>query len=226
MTAADNPSAGAGIKAVIFDFDGTILDTESTQFASVRDEFVRHGHEYVLDDFLHTIGRADQRHWSEVLQELTGPLDNIGEVRDRRLKAHHRMIDETPIREGVEALMDRADATRVPLAVASSSPSSWVEGHLSARGLMHRFVTVSTRDHVARAKPWPDVFLHAAQQLSLAPEQCLVIEDSANGVAGAKAAGMACVAVPNPITASSDLSQADLVLDSLADLPYQRFGLA
>ncbi|MEM7325189.1 MAG: HAD-IA family hydrolase [Actinomycetota bacterium] len=213
------------IQAIIFDFDGTILDTESTQFATVRDEFERLGQTYEMADFFHTIGRADQRHWSEVLQERTGPLDNIGEIRTRRLAAHHQLIAQTPLRDGVVALIDLAERYNKALAVASSSPSSWVEEHLTTRNLIDRFAAVSTRDHVEKAKPWPDVFLHAADRLATDPRACLVIEDSANGVAAAKAAGMTCVAVPNPITRPGDFSDADLVLDSLADLPYQRFGL-
>lgn len=213
------------IHAVIFDFDGTILDAESTQFSTVREEFNRHGHEYELADFQHTIGRADQRHWSDVLQDKTGPLANIEEIRARRMAAHHELIGASPLRDGVLPLIDRAIEQDKPLAVASSSPSSWVEGHLSARSLLNRFSVVATRDHVAQAKPWPDVFLLAAERLGADPAACMVIEDSANGVAAAKAAGMFCVAVPNPITSSSDFSDADLVLETLDDLPYDRFGL-
>lgn len=213
------------IHAVIFDFDGTIVDTESTQFSTVREEFNRYGHEYELAEFQHTIGRADQRHWSDVLQDKTGPLDNIEEIKARRMAAHHELIDTSPLRDGVLPLIERATERAKQLAVASSSPSSWVEGHLSARSLLDLFSVVATRDHVAQAKPWPDVFLHAADRLGANPASCMVIEDSENGVAAAKAAGMFCVAVPNPITSSSDFSGADLVLDSLEDLPFAQFGL-
>ena len=78
---------------------------------------------------------------------------------------------------------------------------------------------------MARAKPWPDVFLHAADQLAVDPARCLAIEDSHHGVAGAKAAGMHCVAVPNRVTAGSDFSAADAVVESLERFPFQRFGL-
>lgn len=213
------------VEAVIFDFDGTILDTEWTQYSTVRDEFLRHGHEYDFADFLHTVGRADQRHWSEVLQDKTGPLDNIEEVKTRRMAAHHEMIGRSPLRDGVISVLDRARDRSKLLGVASSSPSSWVEGHLADRELLDRFGFVATRDYVENGKPWPDVFLLAAEKLQVDPAHCLVIEDSANGVAGAKAAGMTCVAVPNPVTSSSDLSEADLVLETLAELPFSDFDL-
>lgn len=217
---------GRRFDAVIFDFDGTILDTESTQFTTVQAEFQAHGHEYDLDEFLATVGRADGRHWAEVLGELVGPEVDMGAIRSRRLKAHHDLIAETDLRPGVVELIGRAEHHGKALGVASSSPLSWVERHLSERGLVERFRFLATRDLVERAKPDPALFLVAADGLGVDPATCLAIEDSHHGVAAAKAAGMACVAVPNPITRSSDFSEADLVLDSLADLPYAAFGLA
>ncbi len=213
------------VSAIIFDFDGTIIDTEWSQFTTVQDEFRHHGHEYDLAAFRETVGRADHPHWSDVLQDLIGPRDDIKEIRDRRLKAHHDLIAATEIRPGVVELMGRAEETGRALAVASSSPTSWVTRHLTDRELVDRFQFIATRDLVERAKPWPDVFLAAADGLQIDPAQCLVIEDSHNGVIAAKEAGMLCVAVPNPVTEASDLSAADLVLESLADLPYEQFGL-
>lgn len=213
------------VSAIIFDFDGTIIDTESTQFSTVQDEFRRHGLEYDLDAFRAVVGRADGRHWSDELQDIIGAQANIEEIKSRRMQAHHDLIKTTELRPGVTDLMTRAERLDRTLAVASSSPSSWVERHLTDRGLVDRFRHIATRDHVERAKPWPDVFLAAADAIEIDPSQCLVIEDSHNGVVAAKAAGMTVVAVPNQITANSDFSQADLLIDSLADLPYGEFGL-
>jgi HAD superfamily hydrolase (TIGR01509 family) len=215
----------AAIDAVIFDFDGTILDTELSEFTTVSEVFARFGHEYPIDHHRSLVGRADHPHWSDALQALTGPLDNIEQLRADKLDAHHAYIADLDIRPGVVELIDRATAARRRLAVASSSPLSWVSKHLDDRGLSHHFPVVATRDIVAQAKPWPDVFLAASQQLDVDPARCLVVEDSVAGVTAAKAAGMVCVAVPNPITEASDFSQADLVLGSLADLPYDQFGL-
>ncbi len=214
------------VSAIIFDFDGTIIDTEWSQFSTVQDEFRRHGVEYDLEAFRATVGRADGQHWADHLQELIGPRQDIDEIRNRRLKAHHDLIEATEIRPGVVDVMARAEQLGRTLAVASSSPTSWVERHLTDRGLVDRFRFIATRDHVERAKPWPDVFLAAAEGIATDPGQCLVIEDSENGVLAAKAAGMTVVAVPNPVTTESDFSAADLVIDSLADLPYEQFNLA
>ena len=213
------------IDAVIFDFDGTILDTEWSEFVSLREEFQRHGLEYTIEEFVHTVGRADHVHWSDVLlQRVDRPVD-IEEIRERRRLDHARRIAASDVLPGVVDLIDRLSARGTPIGIASSSPSSWVERHLTERGLVDRFATITTRDHVERAKPWPDLFLTAADRLEVAPERCLAIEDSHHGVTAARAAGMRCVAVPNPVTLHSDLSHADLVLDSLAAFPHAEFDL-
>ncbi len=207
--------------AVIFDFDGTIIDTESAQYSSVDEEFQRHGVSYSLELFKSGIGSANHRHWTDVLQELVGPLDNLDEIQARRLKENYRRVEQTNLRDGVLDVIEMTEQAGLGLSVASSSPSSWVEHHLNARGLRKRFSNVSTRDFVENGKPWPDVFLHAAEQLQVDPADCVVIEDSLNGVLAAKAAGMTCVVVPNAITADADFSKADLVLDSLLDFPVE-----
>lgn len=213
------------ISAVIFDFDGTIIDTESSEFTTVQKVFREHGHEYTLDTFLQGVGRADGRHWVDVLQDFTGPLDDIDAIAEKRRLAHRAMIDDSDLRPGVMQLVERAEKQEKALAVASSSPLSWVDRHLTFRGLNDRFQFIATRDLVDRAKPWPDVFLAAADGLEVDPRECLVIEDSHHGVVAAKAAGMTCIAVANPVTAGSDFTKADLVLESLAELPYDDFDL-
>jgi HAD superfamily hydrolase (TIGR01509 family) len=213
------------IAAVILDFDGTIIDTEWSEYVTVQAEFRRHGHDYPLAAFQAGVGRADGRHWSDHLVDVIGPRDDLEQIVARRRRAHHDLIATTEIRPGVLELLDRAERAAKALAVASSSPATWVERHLGQRDLLARFQVIATRDLVERAKPWPDLFLVAAHRLGVDPGQCLVIEDSHHGVTAAKAAGMTCVAVPNPVTEGTDLTAADLVIDSLAELPWSDFGL-
>jgi beta-phosphoglucomutase-like phosphatase (HAD superfamily) len=104
------------------------------------------------------------------------------------------------------------------LAVASSSSRAWVEPHLERFGLRGRFSVVRTRDDVARTKPAPDLFLAACEGLGVEPAEAVALEDSAHGVTAARAAGLRCVVVPNQLTRLTDLSHADLRIDSLADL--------
>lgn len=207
--------------AVIFDFDGTIIDTETAQYESVNHVFQQHGVTYSLELFKSGIGGADHRHWTDVLQELVGPIDDLAAVQERRLKSNYERVEKTELRPGVLQLIELTEQAGLKLSVASSSPSSWVEYHLKNRDLRKRFANVSTRDFVEHAKPWPDVFLHAAEQLGVDPTECVVIEDSSNGVKAAKAAGMICVVVPNAITADADFGDADFVLDSLVDFPVE-----
>ncbi|MEM9134708.1 MAG: HAD-IA family hydrolase [Actinomycetota bacterium] len=215
----------AATKGVVFDFDGTILDTEWSEFGSLQAEYRRHGVEFRIEHFIDRVGRADQPHWTIDLRERVGESLDMEMVEERRRRDHAARIAASDLRPGVLALLDHLAAVEIPVAIASSSPTWWVEGHLGERGLLDRFVTVATSDHVERAKPWPDLFLTAADRLGLEPAHCLAIEDSFHGVTAALAAGMRCVAFPNPVTIHSDLSGADLVVDSLDDLPRDRFGL-
>ena len=121
-----------------------------------------------------------------------------------------------PPRDGATELIAQAKDAGLALAVASSSSFGWVSGHLDRLGLLPAFDAVCTRDHVAETKPHPALYLLALERLGVAPCDAFAVEDSPNGVAAAKAAGLRCVAAPNPLTAGMDLRHADCVLPSLA----------
>lgn len=211
--------------AIVFDFDGTIVDTEWPEFVTVQAEFRAHGLELELSEWQAVVGRADHPHWTVWLRDALGREYDIDVVKERRRAEHHRLIAEQPVRHGVIELLERAASAAVPVAVASSSPSDWVEGHLAERGLDHHFEIVVTRDHVARAKPWPDLFDLAARALGVDPAAAVAIEDSHHGCTAAKDAGMRCLVVPNPVTSGMDFGRADLVLESLADATPGTLGL-
>ena len=119
---------------------------------------------------------------------------------------------------GVKELLDASRQRDLKLAVASSSPENWVSGHLTRLGLSDYFDAIVTADDVEETKPNPALFLLAAEKLGVRPGDVIVLEDSPNGVHGAKRAGMFVVAVPNSITARADLGAADLQLSSLAEI--------
>ncbi len=211
-----------GVRALVFDFDGLILDTEVSEYVTIREVFEAHGRALPLTAWSKIVGRADHPHWLDWLEDELGELLADREaVQVGRVARHHAMISQEVVRPGVVALLDAADTHGIGLAVASSSTSEWVEGHLDRLGILGRFQTVRTRDHVDRAKPWPDLYLAACRDLEVEPAQALAFEDSANGCTAAKAAGLRCVVVPNDITRDSDFSHADLVLASLADLDLE-----
>ena len=127
-------------------------------------------------------------------------------------------VSEQTILPGVLDFMDQADAAQLKLAVASSSPENWVRGHLTRLGLTDRFQTIKTADDVAKTKPAPDLFLAVLNEFQIKAEEAIVFEDSPNGILAADAAGIACVAIPNPLTSQLKFEQASLRLASLEDL--------
>ena len=210
------------LKALVFDFDGLILDTETCTYETVVEIFAEHG-ERLDPAWWHSIlGTADHPHWTERLATQLGrPVDRAALVA-RREARRQRRIHALPPCDGVESLLDRAGAAGLPCAVVSSSGADWVVPHLERLGLRHRFAAVVTRDDVggdaARTKPAPDLYLVAAEVLGLRPARCVVLEDSPNGVAAGRAAGMVVVAVPGPMTRTLDFRAADRAVASLADL--------
>lgn len=210
--------------AIVFDLDGTIVDTEWPVFEAIRDAYRAHDLDFTVGDWVDNIGRANHPSWTEM---LTAALDRPPDeevVRSTRARAREG-TDRAPVLDGVEQLIRVATTSDIPLAVASSSARDWVESHLERLGLRDHFRAVRTRDDVERGKPWPDLFLAAAAALDRDPNSALAIEDSMHGCTAAKAAGMQCVVVPNRITREQVPDDADLVVDSLADFPFERFGM-
>jgi putative hydrolase of the HAD superfamily len=219
---ADTPRGGVTrrLAALIFDFDGLILDTETCTYETTASIFAEHGVTLDLAWWHSIIGTADHRHWSEILAERMGRPVDRGALVAQREERRIRVIRTLPPRAGVVELLDSAVSEGIPMAVASSSGLDWVGGHLERLGLRPSFAAVVTRDDVsgngARTKPAPDLFLLAAERLGVEPARCIAFEDSPNGVAAARAAGMVVVGVPGPMTTGLDMSAADLVVPSLA----------
>jgi HAD superfamily hydrolase (TIGR01509 family) len=204
--------------AVVFDFDGLILDTEWCEYATAAAVFEAHGQELSLELLKTFIGSTDHPHWADILEEQLGrAVDRATLVPARRLANRECTAGLAPL-PGVLALLDALAVDGVPLAVSSSSPADWVLGHLSDHGLTDRFAVISTGDEVVRTKPDPAVYLLSCERLGVDPARAVAVEDSVNGVRAAKAAGMAAVAVPSTLTADMDFGHADLVRASCLEL--------
>ena len=205
--------------ALILDFDGLILDTESPIFEEWRATFRARGHDLGLDVWQHALGTFGTYDPCAHLSKLTGE-DFDHEALRQEVRARNMVRCEAlPLLPGVAERVQEARASGLKTAVASSSTSAWVEGWLERHGIRPLFDTVCSRDHVARVKPAPELFLLAATRLGVAPERCVVFEDSPNGIRAARAAGMRCVAIPNAVTCALPMEGADLVLTSLGDRP-------
>jgi HAD superfamily hydrolase (TIGR01509 family) len=208
------------IKALIFDFDGLILDTEVPEFTVWRDLYADHGQELALTTWAACIGTADAAFdpYVDLEARLGRPLDRAA-LRDVKRARVTALIEAQPPLPGVVDYLDAARQLGLGLAVASSSRRAWVTGHLGRLGLLDRFAVIRTADDVTRTKPDPALYQAALAGLGVTPAEALVLEDSPNGVLAAKRAGLTCVAVPNALTATQPLDHADRRLTSLADLP-------
>ncbi|RJP49332.1 MAG: HAD family phosphatase [Anaerolineaceae bacterium] len=208
------------LKALIFDFDGLILDTETPEVDVWQAIFREHGHELPVDEWAKTIGGYGISTYDAAahLAGLTGR--DAASLRARYRRESDVLIHASPILPGVMDLLTEGKSRGMRLAVASSSPHSWVDSHLSRLGLADRFDRVLCSEDVApgRTKPNPDLFLLALERLEVQKEAAVVFEDSPNGVRAAKSAGIFVVAVPNPLTIRLGVNGADWMVKSLAEV--------
>jgi HAD superfamily hydrolase (TIGR01509 family) len=206
------------LRALVFDFDGLILDTEWPEVVSLSEVFAAHGHDAGADWFRDRVGTLSGD-WLDDLEAAIGRRVDRDALRAARLERHHALIAAEDPLPGIVDLIEAAHAAGMGLAVASSSQVAWLDEHLTRLGLHGRFDALVGRDSVGGvAKPAPDVYLAAVDALGVAPTEAVALEDSPHGVAAAKGAGLACVAIPNRITAGGDFSAADLVVDSASAL--------
>jgi HAD superfamily hydrolase (TIGR01509 family) len=206
------------LKAVIFDLDGTIVDTETPEFVSWQEVYAAHGAVLETAVWTRTIGTSDSG-WDPYvhLESLTaGPVDRASVRAARHARFDELMMSPEP-RDGIVAWLDEARELGLRVGLASSSRLPWVTRFLDALGIRDRFAVLATRDRVARSKPDPELYDLALRELGVTGPEALAVEDSPNGVAAAKAAGLFCVAVPNSVTAGLVMSGADVVLKSLGD---------
>ena len=207
------------IHALVFDFDGLILETETPAYQSWAEIYREHGHEIPMDLWHAYIGSDRGFDPAGHLAALVGEGFDRDATQVRRNLRKTELTAALDVMAGVRDYVADAKRLGLRLAVASSSSRAWVLGHLERLHLHAEWDAVRTRDDVVRTKPAPDLYLAAVETLGVAPGEAVAFEDSANGIAAAKAAGLRCVAVPNALTAGMDLSQADLQLDSLAGTP-------
>ena len=209
----------AVVKALIFDFDGLIVDTETSIYIGWKELYASQGESLSLEDYVRCVGSTFAEY--DPMKELEircrhkvqwEPLLAVKDARIRELQEDLEPLD------GVEKLLQHADDLGVPCAVASSSEDGWVGPWLKKLGLHDAFHCIRTRSAKLPPKPAPDLFLSAADGLDVAPGQALIFEDSANGLRAARAAGIPCWIVPNQITERSDFTGAERILNSLAEV--------
>ena len=207
------------IEAVVFDLDGVLVDSEHL-WDDVRETLARErGGRWHEGAQANMMGMSSPE-WSRYMHDVIGlpePPEEINAEVVRRMEA--RYSKHLPLIDGAIDAVERL-ATSFRLGLASSSNRRVIDAVLAASGLDTRFAVTVSSEEVERGKPAPDVFLETARRLEVAPARCAAVEDSANGIRAARAAGMRVIAIPNRRYPPPEdaLALADLVLGSLAEL--------
>ena len=210
------PLPAATGRALIFDFDGLILDTEWIEFQAWGKVFQSLGLTLELADWAKVVGSPELLDVRRSLEKRLGRSVDWAPLDAAREKHHRELSDGLTILPGVRDLMMEGAASGWRIGVASNSSNRWVFGNLRKHGLDSWVETLRTRDNTPAMKPAPDAYLLACQDLGADPARSVAFEDSAPGVQAALAAGLHVVAVPNRITKHHDLASAHQVLKNLA----------
>lgn len=208
----------ADLRAVLFDFDGTLWDSETAVYGVFRDLYEEHGHELTLPTWsaaIGTLGGFDPYAELGRLRGLPFDQEEIARTEDRVRAA----ADHVPLRPGIAAFLRQLDEVGVRRALVSSDRSEWLVTHLERLGWPDGWAAMVCADGDAtRAKPNPHLYLAALELLEVQAGSTFAVEDSPNGIRAAKAAGIPCVCVPNDATAGLDLTEADLILPTFEGL--------
>lgn len=210
------------IHAIIFDFDGLIIETEGPTYQSWQEVYQIYGYALPFSTWSSMVGTTQSDFDPRLeLQKLVKEEMDWGEIEKKRQEIETALIEAQPVLPGVEDYLREAGRLGLKMGIASNSPSPWVTKYLTQHGLQNCFDTISTSDRVQRLKPDPALYLAALNGLQVKADDAFALEDSPLGIRSAKGAGLYCVAVPNELTCKLDLSQADFQLGSLGDMPLE-----
>lgn len=210
-------------KAVIFDMDGVIIDSEPIHYRVVKRFANDLGFDISFQDWQEFIGSKQEIIWLRLKEKyklLQAVDDLVSEHRKRYMQELQTLRDEKPIK-GVDTLIRNLYIKDIKIALASSSPRNNIETVLKMFNIIDYFNVIVCGDDVKEGKPSPKIFLQAAKMVNVCPEECVVIEDSYNGVMAAKAANMKCIGFKNINSGNQDISKADKIVTSLMDINYE-----
>jgi HAD superfamily hydrolase (TIGR01509 family) len=210
------------MEALIFDFDGLILDTEVSELQAWREIYAEYNAELPLEQWATGIGGGvDSFDAFAHLESQVGHPVPREEIAPRRRKRRLELLAAEVLLPGIESYLHDARRMGIKVGLASSSSRAWVSGHLTRLGILEQFDYIKCGDEVTRKKPDPELYLSVLAGLGAHAERSIALEDSPNGVLAAQRAGIFCVAIPNPVTSQLALDHADLLLDSLALMPLK-----
>lgn len=209
------------LKALIFDFDGLILDTETPEVIVWQKIYKDYGFELPVHEWEKTVGGYGISTFdaAEHLALLSGGRVDSVSLNLRYRRESDALIHASPILPGVMDLIHSAKSSGLKVAIGSSSPHSWVDSHTNRLGIYDLFDFIVCQDDVekGKTKPYPDIYLKALEKLQVKSNEAVVFEDSPNGVLASQRAGIFVVAVPNGLTKQMNV-QGDLTVSSLAEL--------
>lgn len=206
------------LKAIVFDFDGVIVDTESQWYFIYKNWMKRdYGYDLKLEDYLVCVGADSKSLFRFLKKEVDEDIDGE-EFEKIATKEFIERSSKLPPMQGVIALIEEAKKRGLKIALATSATRKKPETHLKRLGLISYFDALSTAELSEHIKPEPDIFLKAAELIGVEPAECLAIEDSVNGLISAKRAGMPCLVVPNAVTKVGDFEGCYRMVDSLEEV--------
>jgi beta-phosphoglucomutase-like phosphatase (HAD superfamily) len=217
----NRPGRTQSTLALFFDFDGTLWDSEQVGFQSWQEAFSEYGVDFPLELYASFLGTLGGRKPIDELERLIGrPIADRQAFSHRRWQRKMELLGQLGPREGIREYLEEAKRLRLPVAIVSTDDNKWITDGLKLMGLKAdwAFIECAEGDPL-RAKPSPVLYLSALARLGLKASDAVAFEDSPNGIAAAKAAGIFCVAVPNSVTRQLDLSQADLVIPDMTRMP-------
>ena len=205
------------MKAVIFDMDGVIINSEPLHFEIEGELLEDLGGKFDKKAHEAFVGTTDYNIWKKYKEEfnLEPSVEEIVEMKKERFLER---IGEVELTENFMAFMLTLHNEGYPMAIASSNNRKVVDAVVNRFGLSKYMKFIISGEEVRKGKPNPEIFLTAAKKMGVEPEACLVIEDAENGVKAAKAAGMKCIGLKNMDSGKQDLSQADLVINNFNEL--------
>ena len=206
------------LAAIVFDFDGLIVDTENPGFISWQEIYQEFGATLRIDDWRHATGYVGGFDPAIHLEQILCRRLDWSQLVPKREARNWELTLQAKALPGIEPLLRNARERQLRIGVASNSENGWVEGGLRRLGLREYVDTVVTRDMVVNPKPAPDIYLKTVQTLQVEPGNAVALEDSEPGCRAAKQAGLRAVAIPNRFSERQDLTIADLVVKSATDL--------
>ena len=211
----------ARFSAVVWDVDGVLIDSEPLHEETISTVCARYGYDFGKKESEQWLGKSMAEMWRSI-PELRGFGLTFDELLDKLVERYIERVHGDMARRPAPEIVGRLAARGVPQGAASSSPRRVVEANVAAVGVDGHLDAVVAVDDVENGKPAPDLYLEAAARLGMAPAVCLAVEDTATGVAAARAAGLTVIAWPNEMTAGMDFSRADFRLDDLEAFDWDR----